>query len=137
MPILDLLRIDFSSSRVLAAISLGVIFLAVVGFLLPTATLWRVNSLYAMAFAAPMATGVIGMVTAGIWCDRRSPVGPLWAGVGLFLAGMLLVGFAPRMELVVLGRAVHGLGSGLLLVSLYVVIGRAYPEALQIGRAHV
>lgn len=90
-------------------------------------------SLYAMAFAAPMATGVIGMVTAGIWCDRRSPVGPLWAGVGLFLAGMLLVGFAPRMELVVLGRAVHGLGSGLLLVSLYVVIGRAYPEALRPG----
>ena len=41
----------FATARLLAAISLGVIFLAVVGFLLPTATLWRVNSLYAMAFA--------------------------------------------------------------------------------------
>lgn len=90
-------------------------------------------SLYAMAFAAPMATGVIGMVSAGIWCDRRGPAGPLLAGVSLFIAGMLLVGFAPRMELVVLGRAVHGLGSGLLLVSLYVVIGRAYPESLRPG----
>ena len=90
-------------------------------------------SLYAMAFAAPMATGVIGMVTAGIWCDRRGPAGSLRAGVGLFIAGMLMVGFAPRMELVVLGRAIHGLGAGLLLVALYVVIGRAYPESLRPG----
>lgn len=90
-------------------------------------------ALYAMAFAAPMATGVIGMVTAGIWCDRRGPAGPLRAGVCLFIAGMLMVGFAPRMELVVLGRSVHGLGSGLLLVALYVVIGRAYPESLRPG----
>lgn len=90
-------------------------------------------SLYAMAFAAPMATGVIGMVASGIWCDRRGPTGPLRAGVGLFIVGTLLVGFAWRMELVVLGRAVHGLGSGLLLVSIYVVIGRAYPEVLRPG----
>ncbi|AMG74444.1 TIGR03013 family XrtA/PEP-CTERM system glycosyltransferase [Sphingopyxis granuli] len=41
----------FATARLLAAISLGVIFLSVVGFLLPTATLWRVNSLYAMALA--------------------------------------------------------------------------------------
>jgi MFS family permease len=90
-------------------------------------------SLYAMAFAAPMATGVIGMVGAGIWCDRRGPAGPLRTGVGLFIFGMLMVGFAPRMELVVIGRAIHGLGSGLLLVALYVVIGRAYPESLRPG----
>lgn len=90
-------------------------------------------ALYAMAFAVPMATGVIGMVVAGIWCDRRGPGGALLAGVALFIFGMLLVGTAPIMEMVVVGRAVHGLGSGLLLVSLYVVIGRAYPESLRPG----
>ena len=41
----------FATARLLAAISLGVIFLSVVGFLLPAATLWRANSLYAMALA--------------------------------------------------------------------------------------
>ncbi len=41
----------FATARLLAAISLGVIFLSVLGFLLPTATLWRANSLYAMIFA--------------------------------------------------------------------------------------
>ncbi|WP_288989476.1 TIGR03013 family XrtA/PEP-CTERM system glycosyltransferase [uncultured Sphingopyxis sp.] len=41
----------FATARLLAAVSLGVIFLSVVGFLLPTATLWRVNSFYAMGLA--------------------------------------------------------------------------------------
>jgi sugar transferase (PEP-CTERM system associated) len=41
----------FATARLLAAISLGVIFISVVGFLLPSATLWRVNSLYAMGLA--------------------------------------------------------------------------------------
>ena len=41
----------FATARLLAAVSLGVIFLSVVGFLLPTATLWRANSFYAMALA--------------------------------------------------------------------------------------
>ena len=41
----------FATARLLAAISLGVIFLSVLGFLLPTATLWRANSLYAMLLA--------------------------------------------------------------------------------------
>lgn len=41
----------FATARLLAAISLGVIFLSVLGFLLPTATLWRANSLYAMVLA--------------------------------------------------------------------------------------
>jgi len=41
----------FATARLLVAVSLGVIFLAVLGFLLPTVTLWRANSLYAMAIA--------------------------------------------------------------------------------------
>jgi sugar transferase (PEP-CTERM system associated) len=41
----------FATARLLAAVSLGVIFISVVGFLLPSATLWRVNSLYAMGLA--------------------------------------------------------------------------------------
>ena len=32
-------------------------------------------ALYALAFAGPLATGVIGMVAAGNWSDRRGPGG--------------------------------------------------------------
>ena len=47
----DSIIIGHTGKVPLAAVSLGVIFLSVVGFLLPTATLWRVNSFYAMGLA--------------------------------------------------------------------------------------
>ena len=41
----------FAAARLLVAISLGVIFLSVTYFILPGATLWRSNSLYAMGLS--------------------------------------------------------------------------------------
>ena len=42
--------------------------------------------LYALAFAAPLASGVVGMVAAGMWSDRTGPVVPA-AGVDGALLG--------------------------------------------------
>ena len=39
-------------------------------------------SLYAFAFAGPLATGVVGMVVAGPWSDRSGPRTPLLVAVG-------------------------------------------------------
>jgi MFS family permease len=47
-------------------------------------------TLYALAFAGPLATGVMGMVGAGNWSDRRGPAAPLYASVALFVAGLLM-----------------------------------------------
>lgn len=88
-------------------------------------------SLYAMAFAAPIAAGVVGMVAAGGWADRRGPARPLLAGVGLFAAGLVVAGTAPVMATVVAGRAIQGLGSGLLTVALYVMVARVYPDSVR------
>ena len=41
----------FATARILVAISLGVIFLSLMSFAMPGITLWRSNSLYAMALA--------------------------------------------------------------------------------------
>lgn len=41
----------FATARILVAISLGVIFLSLMSFAMPGATLWRSNSLYAMILA--------------------------------------------------------------------------------------
>lgn len=86
--------------------------------------------LYALAFAGPLATGVIGMVACGLWSDRRGPVGPLYASVALFSAGLVVCGLAPSMEVLVAGRLLQGLGGGAVTVALYVVVGRIYPEEL-------
>ena len=86
--------------------------------------------LYALAFAGPLATGVIGMVAAGSWSDRKGPVAPLLAAVGMFVLGLLIAGTAGTMPVLVSGRLVQGLGGGGLTVALYVVIARVYPAVL-------
>lgn len=87
-------------------------------------------SLYALAFAGPLATGVMGMVAAGNWSDRRGPAAPLYSSVALFVAGLLIAGMAGTMEMLVLGRLVQGLGGGAMTVALYVLVARVYPPVL-------
>lgn len=86
---------------------------------------------YGFAFSAYFTTSLFGMVLAGQWADHRGPLGALTAGIGAFAAGLVLSGTAGAMWLFVLGRAVQGLGGGLVIVALYVVVGRAYPERLR------
>lgn len=87
--------------------------------------------LYALAFGGTLATSVIGMTLAGRWADRHGPARPLWYGLGCFVLGLLLAGFATRMGMLVAGRLMQGLGAGAISVSLYVMVGRSYPEHLR------
>ncbi|MET0788051.1 MAG: MFS transporter [Cellulomonas sp.] len=87
-------------------------------------------SLYAFAFAGPLATGVVGMVVAGPWSDRSGPRTPLLVAIGLFMVGILVAGAAPTMAVLVAGRLVQGLGGGAMTVALYVVVARLYPALL-------
>ncbi|MBL8651436.1 MAG: TIGR03013 family PEP-CTERM/XrtA system glycosyltransferase [Sphingopyxis sp.] len=73
----------FATARLLAAISLGVIFLSLIGFLLPTATLWRANSIYAMAFAIALLFFIRLAVTQT-------------AGADQFRRRILVLGAGPR-----------------------------------------
>lgn len=87
-------------------------------------------SLYNLAFSATLAASVIATVLGGRWSDLRGPVAPLTAGVVSFVAGLLIAGLAPTMEVLVAGRFVQGLGAGLVQVSLYVLVARVYPPAM-------
>ncbi|MFF0017886.1 MFS transporter [Streptomyces sp. NPDC005374] len=88
-------------------------------------------ALYAFAFSGYFTTSLFGMVLAGQWSDRRGPLGALSSGIAAFAAGLLVSGTATTMWQFILGRAVQGLGGGLVIVALYVVVGRAYPERLR------
>lgn len=92
----------FATARLLAAISLGVIFLAVVGFLLPTATLWRVNSLYAMvlAIAALFVIRLVLTQSAGAEAFNRRV---LVLGAGSRAARLQALADAPGSGLVIAG----------------------------------
>src|SRR6188472_4542928 len=88
-------------------------------------------SLYSLVFAAPLASGVVGMVAAGGWSDRRGAVVPLALALVLFASGLVVCGLAPSMEVLVAGRILQGLGGGALTVCLYVLVGLIFPAALQ------
>lgn len=89
------------------------------------------QSLYALAFAGPLAVSVVGMVLAGNWSDRRGPRGALLAAVLLFTIGLIVAGTAQSMGVLVAGRLLHGLGGGAITVALYVIVARVYPAMLQ------
>ncbi|WP_395703474.1 MFS transporter [Aquabacterium sp.] len=88
------------------------------------------TALYAAAFGAAVAAGMLGMVLAGRWCDRSGPLPPLLAGIAAFVLGLVIAGAAPDMATLVGGRLLQGGGGGMMSVALYVVVGRHYPPAL-------
>lgn len=88
-------------------------------------------AMYAYAFSAFFTTSLLGITVSGQWCDRRGPLPPLASGIVAFAAGLALAGTAASMWTLVLGRAVQGVGGGLVIVALYVTVSRAYPERLR------
>ncbi|WP_094217771.1 MFS transporter [Streptomyces diastatochromogenes] len=88
-------------------------------------------ALYAFAFSGYFTTSLFGMVLAGQWSDRKGPLGALTTGIAAFAAGLVVAGTAQGMWVFILGRAIQGFGGGLVIVALYVVVGRAYPERLR------
>jgi MFS family permease len=89
---------------------------------------------YSLAFSAYLTTSLLGMVLSGQRSDRSGPRLPCLGGIALFGVGLLTSGTATTMAQFVLGRAVQGFGGGLVIVALYVLVGRAYPEHLR-GKA--
>ncbi len=88
------------------------------------------EALYALAFAAPLAAGVPGMVLAGNWADRAGGRVVAWVSALLFAAGTAVVMTAPTMTVFLVGRLVEGFGAGAIDVVLYVLVARIFPAEL-------
>ena len=88
-------------------------------------------SLYGWAFSAFFIGNLMGSVAGGRATDRMAPVLPLAAGVGVFVAGLLVGGLAPSMLVLVLGRLLQGVGAGVVPAVMYVCVGRGFPAALR------
>jgi MFS family permease len=84
--------------------------------------------LYGWVFSAFLLASLIGIVIAGTLADRV-PLGRLMlAGLALFALGLVIDGTATAMVVLVVGRAVQGLGAGVVPAVAYVAISRCYAE---------
>ena len=88
-------------------------------------------SSYGLAFSMYLTASLLGSVLGGIWCDRRGPRPALAAGMGLMIVGLAVSGSAPAFWIMTAGRAVSGLGGGFMIVAVYVIIAKAYPQRMQ------
>jgi MFS family permease len=87
--------------------------------------------LYGWAFSAFTLSSVVGIVAAGRAADRRGPAVPFIAGLVLFGAGLAIAGLARSMPMLVAGRALQGLGAGVVPAVAYAAIGVSLPEELR------
>jgi MFS family permease len=87
--------------------------------------------LYGWVFSAFMLASVVGTVAAGREADRAGPARPFAVGVALFALGLALAGAAPTMGVLILARAVQGLGAGAVPAVSYLAIGRSLDGPLR------
>ncbi len=84
--------------------------------------------LYGWAFSAFMLGQVVGIMLAGPAVDRRGLAAPLLvAGCG-FSIGLLVDGLAPSMPVLVCGRAVQGVGAGIITVTTNAALARTITD---------
>ena len=86
---------------------------------------------YTWAFNAFVVASLFAMVAGGLWSDAKGPRGPIVAGVLAFTAGAITAGIAQSLGVLVLGRSLQGLGSGAVIVAVYVLIARAFSVELR------
>ena len=86
---------------------------------------------YGLAFSVMLTGQLLGIVLAGVWSDRSGPLPAVYAGQLLFAGGAAICGMATSFSVLLVGRAVTGLGAGLVVVVIYVIVGRVYPTELR------
>jgi len=85
--------------------------------------------LYGLLFAAFFFGSAVAIVVAGPIVDRRGPAPVLVVGLGAFMAGLVVGGLAPSMELLVVGRFIQGAGAGMVNAVSFATVALAYAPA--------
>ncbi|WP_091672311.1 MFS transporter [Amycolatopsis marina] len=83
---------------------------------------------YAWPFLAFLIASVVATVLSGRVCDRHGPKPSLLVGPMIFLAGLIVAGTADTMSVLLIGRALQGIGTGTLLVAVSLVIALIYTD---------
>jgi MFS family permease len=83
---------------------------------------------YSWPITVFMAASAMATVLAGRANDRLGPGLPLLLGMLTFGLGLVIAGTAPGMPVLLVARALQGMGGGAEIVGSYVLIAVVYPE---------
>src|SRR5499427_9739428 len=84
--------------------------------------------LYSWVFSIYMLTSALATPIFGKLSDLFSRRNLMLAGIGIFVLGSILCGAAQSMEMMVLFRAIQGLGGGAIYTLAFIIVGTLYPS---------
>ena len=84
--------------------------------------------LYGWIFSANLLATLVGTVWGGSQADRHGPGRAFVLGLTAFVLGSAVAALAPSMTVVIVARALQGLGGGAVVTCIYVVVSMAYPD---------
>ena len=84
--------------------------------------------LYSWVFSIYMLTSALTTPIFGKLSDLFSRRNLMLVGIGIFVLGSTLCGAAQSMEMMVLFRAIQGLGGGAIYALSFIIVGILYPD---------
>ncbi len=81
-----------------------------------------------LIFGAYLIASILSTVWSGRFIDRRGSYLPMILGLLFFAVGLLLAAAATNIAVLILARAVQGLGGGILQTTAFAVVNRAFDE---------
>lgn len=91
------------------------------------------RGLYGWIFSIFFLASILGTILSGQLSDNNGPRRPISWGFAIFTLGLLSSGVAGSMPVFLIGRALQGFGSGLIMTALHVVVNLSYPDSERSG----
>lgn len=129
----ELIRPQYSAAT--TTLCLGVALFAFNGFLVSTSLPTAVREigglqLISWAFTLYLVLSIVGGASGALLKGRLGPRRALVGAALVFLAGTLIAAFASSMTEVLVGRALQGLGEGVIAAICYALIPDLFPSRL-------
>ncbi|MEK3916847.1 MFS transporter [Paenibacillus sp. FSL H7-0331] len=87
--------------------------------------------LFGWIFSTYLLAQIIGTLVVGRLIDRKGPAAPFTYALILFIVGLVVAATASDMVVMILARAMQGLGAGAMMTCVYTAISLSYPDELR------
>ncbi|OAB42360.1 MFS transporter [Paenibacillus glacialis] len=87
--------------------------------------------LFGWIFSTYLLAQIVGTLVVGRIIDKKGPAAPFTYALVLFIVGLIVAATASDMYMMILARAIQGLGAGAMMTCVYTAISLSYPDELR------